>query len=581
MTVFEEPKSISKPVLIRGPKIWQRKDCGDWKALWVGCQESVDRLLKIVVASRELPITNDLLVGLNQVNTPFALILEGPLGVVAVVDQNRSFPVFYTMNGESLVLGGHARAVAVHGGRQEVHPEAAVEATLSGYVTGKDTLLKGVYQLTAGSYLTWRRGEREPRLHQYFRYLPTSPIASDEVGLIEALGKATDEAIGRLIEYAAGRPIWVPLSGGLDSRLIAAKLREANYPRVQTFSFGLPGNTEAQTAKTVAERLELSWFFIPCQRRDMRALFESDERKAYWRFADGLSSVPNPQDFDVMLRLIRDGRIEKDAVLVNGQTGDFISGGHLRFTSLSHTQSFEETADYLMAKHLDLWRTPRTPSVRMMLHERIAKSVGFEDSMTEPRPAKEMAALCELWEHQERQAKYVINQQRAYEFLGVDWMLPFWDMKLVNFWRGVPYQYKLGQNLYKAYLKTWDYRGVFSQLPDNVTAWGKGANWFVLPLSSLAHKLTPVRYHRAIQKPFAYMGRFGHHYSVFPMRKVLSMAGDIRSPISLYTRQWFHELGIPFPDNPKTSAVRLMDLLGSSDAEGAVEDIGLSLRASD
>ncbi len=568
MTLFQSNKILSQPVLIPGPKIWKRKDYADWKVLWVGCQKSVDSLLEMVVGTRELPSTDDLSVLLNQVNTPFAVILDGPSGVVAVVDQNRSFPVFYTMNGDSPVLGGNARDVAELGGKQEVYGEAALEAALSGYVTGPDTLLKGLHQLVAGNFLIWPRGEKSPRLHQYFRYLPTPPVASDEIGLVDALGVATDEAIGRLIQDADGRPIWVPLSGGLDSRLIAAKLQEANYPRIQTFSFGLPGNTEAQMAKIVAERLELSWFFIPSQRRDMRALFESDARWNYWRFAEGMSSVPNPQDFDVMLRLVQDGLIEKDAVLVNGQSGDFTSGGHLRFDVLERSQSFKEMADGLIDKHFDLWRSIRTPGVRQLLYKRIAKSVAFEGSMTEVRPAEEIAALYEFWEHRERQTKYVINQQRAYEFLGMDWMLPFWDMKLVNFWRGVPFQYKLRQGLYKTYLKKWDYRGIFSQLPDNVTAWGKGAKWFVLPLSSVAHKLTPVRYHRAIQKPFAYFGRFGHHYSVFPWREVLSMAGDIRNPVSLYTRQWFHELGIPFADNANTGSVKLAGLTKSSEAKG-------------
>ena len=355
-------------------------------------------------------------------------------------------------------------------------------------------------------------------------------------------------------------------------------MREIDYPRVQTFSYGLRGNTEAQLAKVVAERLGLPWFFVPCRGREMRTIFASDARRNYWKFVDGISSVPNPQDFDVMLRLVRDGLIDKDALLVNGQTGDFTSGGHLRIDILEADRSFEEIADYLIDKHFDLWRSLKTPAVRRLLHDRIARSVNFEGARTDPRPGEEMAALCEFWEHQERQAKYVINQQRAYEFFDIDWLLPLWDMNLVNFWRGVPFRYKLRQGLYKAYLKRWDYRRVFSEFPDNVSAWGRGVKWFALPLSSLAHKLTPARYHRAIQKPFSYLGRFGHHYSVFPWRDVFSMAGDIRSPISLYARQWFHELGIPFADKSNTGPIQLSRLFERFVVEGAAEYKSPSLR---
>ena len=579
MTNLATHKTLSTPSVIPGPKPWQRKCCAGWTILWVGRSEPADNLLKKIVNLKELPCADLLTNILSQANTPFAVVLQGPSGIIAAVDQNRSFPVFYATNGERSAVSGKARAVAAHGRVCEVDQEAALDAALSGYVTGRNTLLKGMLQLLPGSYLIWPAGEQAPTIHHYFRYMPLPPIADDEDRLVDALAVATDKVIAQMVHDAGGRPIWVPLSGGLDSRLIAAKLREIGYPRIQTFSFGLPGNTEAQLAEIVAKRLELPWFFVPCRRHEMWPLFDSENRKNYWRFADGLSSLPNPHDFDVMLRLVDRGLIEHDAVLVNGQTGDFTSGGHLRFNVLDSDKSFVETADDLIDKHFDLWRSLKTPAVRRVLYNRIAKSVSFEGSMTEPRPAEEMAALCECWEHQERQAKYVINQQRAYEFLDIDWMLPFWDMNLVNFWRGVPFKYKLKQGLYKTYLKKWDYREVFSQFPDNVTAWGKGVEWFVLPLSSLAHKLIPVRYHRAIQKPISYFGRFGHHYSVFSWRDVFSMAGDIRSPISLYTRQWFNELGIPFGDNSNTGPVKLTGLSESAGTEGAAEykSLGLGL----
>ena len=530
-----------------GAKPWKQKSCGEWTMMWAGCQGVVDRLYEELANTKEFLCADRLTGVLSQMNTPFAAILAGPLGIVAVVDHNRSFPIFYAVNEDSSAIGGDARTVAELGGTQEVHQEAALEAALTGYVTGPDTLLKGLYQLLAGTFLTWPMSERTPIIHRYFRYMPLTPVANSEADLVDALAVATDQAVSRMVDEAGGRPIWVPLSGGLDSRLIAAKLREIDYPRVQTFSYGLPGNTEAQLAKLVAQRLGLSWLFVPCRRSEMRALFNSEERRTYWRFADGMSSVPNPQDFDVILRLINRGLIEKDAILVNGQTGDFTSGAHLRTDILDAHRSFEEIADYLIDKHFDLWRSLKTPAVRRMLHDRIARSVSFEGAMTDPRPGEEMAALCEFWEHQERQAKYVINQQRAYEFLDIDWLLPLWDMNLVNFWRGVPFPYKLKQVLYKTYLKKWDYRGVFSTFPENVSAWGSGTKWFIVPLSSLAHRLTPVRFHRAIQKPFSYLGRFGHHYSVFPWRRIFSVAGDIRSPISLYTSHWLEELGVPIP----------------------------------
>lgn len=529
------------PRVVGDKRPWCSRTQGDWTIWWAGRSQPSEHIMEAARARGVIPGGEELEELLSGTNTPFAAMVAGPSCVFAAVDQNRSYPVFYSTDRTRNVVSGDARAAA---GAPVFKPVHALEAAMSGYVTGQDTLLEGLSQLPAGSFLTWAKGDGAPAVRQYFRYTPLPPETGDEASLIEALRGATEQAIGRLVDDAAGRPIWVSLSGGLDSRLIAAKLKELGCPRVQTFSYGLPGNTEARLARNVARRLGLPWLFVPCRRREMRSLMDSDARREYWDFADGLASVPNPQDFAVMLKLVREGRIADDAVLVNGQSGDFTSGGHLRHGVLKAGLSFAEIADHIIDKHFDLWRSLKTPETRQELRRRIAASVGFRGSMQEPLPPGEGVAIAELWEHQERQAKYVINQQRAYEFFDIDWRLPLWDMDLVNFWRAVPTGFKVGQCLYKMYLRQWDFSGLFTELPENVSAWGPGTAWWAVPASSLLHKLTPQRLHRAIQKPLSYFGRFGHHYAVFGLKEVMASAADSRNPVSLYARHWLEELGL-------------------------------------
>ena len=66
---------------------------------------------------------------------------------------------------------------------------------------------------------------------------------------------------------ANNRPIWVPLSGGLDSRLILCKLHESGYKNLNSFSYGLKNNSESLIAKYVSKSLNINWKFIEIKKK--------------------------------------------------------------------------------------------------------------------------------------------------------------------------------------------------------------------------------------------------------------------------------------------------------------------------
>jgi asparagine synthase (glutamine-hydrolysing) len=52
--------------------------------------------------------------------------------------------------------------------------------------------------------------------------------------------------------------------------------------------------------------------------------------------------------------------------------------------------------------------------------------------------ADDVRSSLESWNWQERQAKFIANAVRVYEFWGYEWRLPFWDAEVVDFWAAVP-----------------------------------------------------------------------------------------------------------------------------------------------
>ena len=70
-------------------------------------------------------------------------------------------------------------------------------------------------------------------------------------------------------------------------------------------------------------------------------------------------------------------------------------------------------------------------------------------------------------EYEDRQIKYVVSGQKAYEFFGYEWRLPLWDKDYIDFWEKVDIAYKIKQNLYKEVLKEQNWGNVWHKFPLN------------------------------------------------------------------------------------------------------------------
>lgn len=65
---------------------------------------------------------------------------------------------------------------------------------------------------------------------------------------------------------------------------------------------------------------------------------------------------------------------------------------------------------------------------------------------------EDVANAFECWEWQERQAKFIVNSCRVYEFWGYDWRIPLWNNEMMDFWARVPLGLRVGKRLYDGFL---------------------------------------------------------------------------------------------------------------------------------
>ena len=465
----------------------------------------------------------------------WALVAVGPGRAFAAVDRVRGIPLVWARDGESILVDQDGGRLA---GRLNLTPEdvdrnAALSIALAGYTIGNDTLYSRVRQIGPGEYVLVER-PGEARAGRYYQWTPWRPEAGSPADFAAPLSRLHERLIEKLVESARGRRILVPLSAGFDSRFIASGLCEAGYRDVVCFAYGLPGNREVLVSRRVAERLGYPWRFVPYGNAAMCRAFAGQDHARYKAGADSLTGVHFPQDYLALDALTADGVAGPESIVVNGQTGDFITGNHVPAAlaaarrDLSPAARQDAIVEALLGKHFKQWGFLRTPANLARLAARLKREIAL---IGMPADAGGDHGVYEHCEFQDRQAKYVINGQRLYEHFGLDWRLPFWDRDYLDFWSRAPLGAKVGQALYRQTLVSRNWAGV----------WGEDVP--VNPMRIRPGWLRPIRF--ALKALHAPLGRARWHaferryldYWMTPlcgyaMRRWLEVARDGRSHAS-------------------------------------------------
>lgn len=485
----------------------------------------------------------------------FSLVATGPGWKLAASDPVRSFPLLWARTGAGIAVDhdGPRLAARLGLGVDDIDPQMAAAFALSGFTIGDATLYAPVRQVGPGQLLLARGAEA--RLLRYHRWRPWQPEQTAYADLVEPLSAGHRTLIEALAASAKGRPILVPLSAGLDSRFVVSGLVEAGYPDVRCFSYGLPGNRDAVAAREVARRLGVPWSFVAYDNRAIAAMFRSADYRAFMAYSDSLTSIHFPQEYFALDALRRRVELPDDAILVNGQSGDFTAGNHIPPALRSVPRGLDPegrrrgVVDALLAKHFKHWRALLTPerlaSISSLLEAEIDAIGGMPD---DPRGDHGIYEYCEF---QDRQSKYVINGQRLYEFFGLDWRLPLWERAYLDFWETAPLEAKAQEQLYRDVLMRDNWGNVWQDVP--VNAIRVRPSWLV-PIRLLAKALhTPLgkdRWHRFEKRFFDYALATTCAYALVPYWRVARDRRGYHSAIGWHIEDYLAGKGLMWDGSP-------------------------------
>jgi len=373
---------------------------------------------------------------LQSYNGFYSLIKKDENGnLFAAVDQIRSLPLFYSFINNCFYISDSAEWIRAELNLKELDPLTKDEFQLTGYVTGKETLFKEIKQIQAGECLKLVEGTL--KTHRYYLFTHTEPQQYNEEELYQELYKVSKLSIERLIKYANGRQIVIPLSGGYDSRLIATLLKEFRYQNILCFTYGPKGNKEAAYSKIVADSLGLKWHFVEYTEELWNQAWHTETRKRYSKFASNYVSLPHIQDWLAVKVMHEQGVLEQDAVFVPGHSGDMTAGSHIPkyvFEDLTKMYSKDDLINHLFEKHYCLTTLNNIKTPTSFFKERIAFSIDERDLYS----ATQFSDEAEMYNWQNRQSKYICNSIRVYDQFGYNWWLPMWEKEFISFFENLP-----------------------------------------------------------------------------------------------------------------------------------------------
>ncbi len=375
-------------------------------------------------------------------NGHFSVIVANGKDLFVAVDPNRLFPLFYTYTGSDWNISDDPfLLVNPEGSDHGINDLAHAEFLATGYVTGRETLLEGVYQVQAGEVIRFQ--EERPVSKFYHNYRSHYVFDEDYPELKSRAMEVLKDSFGRFIISLENRPVVLPLSGGFDSRLVASMLRRFGYEKVTCITYGRKGNPEVEISRKVADRLGFKWIFVEYTPELIKNFTEDPGFNSYFHFSGRAASMFYMQEYFAVKYLKENKIISNDSIFIPGLYGDFLAGGML---NKHGNLSLEENVEQIAERIYRIKYCYKQPDEKMkgILKDRIQKNLESKFQ----KDSDLAFSIHEDWDYKEKYAKFIANSTAIYLFFGYEFRLAFCDTKWTDFFRRLPLHAKVNKYLY-------------------------------------------------------------------------------------------------------------------------------------
>ena len=376
---------------------------------------------------------------LGKLNGIYSMVFTGESNTYLYCDKSRFFPLFYRLTPVEGVSDEPQNLMVAD---DILNETACDEFRHTGFVTGSDTLIRGVFQVPAGVLVAISHELQVSQRHVFsycVRHEELMNFHDPVVKMAEIIQRAAERLI---LSIGPATPV-LPLSGGYDSRLIACLLKMHGYHNTICFTYGR-NTREVEISQQVATLLGFQWHYVNYEDlpespvRSDDAVFNS-----YYRFASRFTSMFYLQEFPALIYLCRHSLVPENSVFLPGHSGDLLGGS--QFNKVFPVHLPHKRIIRLLIRKKFLYH-PLTRKSAVVFHSRIKDELKMDNTFLG-------YSIFEDWDIREKIAKFIINSSQVFIFFNFQVRFFFWDDELMDFFRRLPPAFKKNKNLYNRCLK--------------------------------------------------------------------------------------------------------------------------------
>ena len=414
---------------------------------------------------------------------------------------------------------------------------------MSGYTIGNSTIFENIYMIEAGSFFEFSK-KNQFKIKRYYSFKPWNYKKTTSLKSLEKkYDKCNIEVFKKVKSYCENNKLGlaVAMTAGYDSRLIVSMLNKLKFKDLICFTYGIKNNYEVKAAKKICEFLNIKHIFVEINNTKLNKVFKSKKYKDFVKKSEQGLSIVDTTEYVAIEELIKK-KILKKRIIINGLSGDFISGGHQleKFLDPSKT-GIKQISDAIIKKHFKLWTGNNqliNDKTIYLLLEKYFKNLKVKINK------KNNFGLIEYFDLYNRQSKYSLSRQQVYDYFNINWLLPHFDKKYLEFWEKIEPRLKTNQKFYDSFLRKKNYQGVWSD-PEWVELRLKRNmplsmhSYLTIPFLKFLFFYDKKKYHQYYVKYLDYFNQILAGYGEFNyFNDVINQKDSFRNFISLRVKKY-------------------------------------------